>query len=97
MHPLRYVCCVLFQKSGIEKLIPNMMIDDFLFEPCGYSMNGISKSVSMFHLCIHHFVTCLHSYFCNDKWKYLMLYFLVDFSSVYAAVAVLMSYNLHYY
>ncbi|XP_069705387.1 S-adenosylmethionine decarboxylase proenzyme isoform X2 [Periplaneta americana] len=32
------------QKSGIEKLIPNMMIDDFLFEPCGYSMNGISKS-----------------------------------------------------
>ncbi|KAJ4438647.1 hypothetical protein ANN_14594, partial [Periplaneta americana] len=35
------------QKSGIEKLIPNMMIDDFLFEPCGYSMNGISKSVSI--------------------------------------------------
>ncbi|KAJ9578565.1 hypothetical protein L9F63_005215 [Diploptera punctata] len=32
------------QKSGIEKLIPNMMIDDFLFEPCGYSMNGISKN-----------------------------------------------------
>lgn len=33
-------------KSGIEKLIPNMIIDDFLFEPCGYSMNGVSKSVS---------------------------------------------------
>lgn len=32
------------QKSGIEKLIPNMVIDDYLFEPCGYSMNGISKS-----------------------------------------------------
>ncbi|XP_021920742.1 S-adenosylmethionine decarboxylase proenzyme [Zootermopsis nevadensis] len=32
------------QKSGIEKLIPNMKIDDFLFEPCGYSMNGISKN-----------------------------------------------------
>ncbi|XP_047109291.1 S-adenosylmethionine decarboxylase proenzyme isoform X1 [Schistocerca piceifrons] len=31
------------QKSGIDKLIPNMVIDDFLFEPCGYSMNGISK------------------------------------------------------
>ncbi|PNF23869.1 S-adenosylmethionine decarboxylase proenzyme [Cryptotermes secundus] len=31
------------QKSGIEKLVPNMMIDDFLFEPCGYSMNGISS------------------------------------------------------
>ncbi|XP_015523420.2 S-adenosylmethionine decarboxylase proenzyme isoform X2 [Neodiprion pinetum] len=31
-------------KSGIEKLIPNMVIDDFLFEPCGYSMNGVMKS-----------------------------------------------------
>lgn len=34
------------QKSGIDKLIPNMIIDDFLFEPCGYSMNGVSKNVS---------------------------------------------------
>lgn len=34
------------QKSGIDKLVPNMVIDDFLFEPCGYSMNGVSKSVS---------------------------------------------------
>lgn len=33
-------------KSGIDKLIPNMIIDDFLFEPCGYSMNGVSKDVS---------------------------------------------------
>ncbi|XP_076663158.1 S-adenosylmethionine decarboxylase [Andrena cerasifolii] len=32
------------QKSGIDKLISNMIIDDFLFEPCGYSMNGVSKS-----------------------------------------------------
>ncbi|XP_015190918.1 PREDICTED: S-adenosylmethionine decarboxylase proenzyme isoform X2 [Polistes dominula] len=32
------------QKSRIDKLIPNMTIDDFLFEPCGYSMNGISKN-----------------------------------------------------
>lgn len=23
-----------------------MRIDDFLFDPCGYSMNGINKSVS---------------------------------------------------
>lgn len=37
------------QKSGIDKLIPNMIIDDFLFEPCGYSMNGVSKKVSIFH------------------------------------------------
>ncbi|XP_055375542.1 S-adenosylmethionine decarboxylase proenzyme isoform X2 [Condylostylus longicornis] len=31
-------------KSGINKLIPGMNIDDYLFEPCGYSMNGISKN-----------------------------------------------------
>jgi S-adenosylmethionine decarboxylase len=28
-------------KSGIDKLLPGTLIDDFLFEPCGYSMNGI--------------------------------------------------------
>lgn len=43
---------ILFeQKSGIELLIPDMVIDDYLFEPCGYSMNGISKfgvSIIMF-------------------------------------------------
>lgn len=33
-------------KSGIDKLIPDMVIDDFLFQPCGYSMNGVSRSVS---------------------------------------------------
>nr|CAI5846823.1 unnamed protein product [Callosobruchus analis] len=32
------------KKSGIDKIIPNMMIDDFLFEPCGYSMNGVTKN-----------------------------------------------------
>jgi len=30
--------------SGINKIIPSMKIDDFLFEPCGYSMNGILKN-----------------------------------------------------
>ncbi|XP_055639091.1 S-adenosylmethionine decarboxylase proenzyme isoform X2 [Toxorhynchites rutilus septentrionalis] len=31
------------QKSGIHKLIPGMVIDDYLFDPCGYSMNGVAK------------------------------------------------------
>ena len=29
------------QESGIDKLIPNSIVDDFLFEPCGYSCNGV--------------------------------------------------------
>ncbi|KAL0870913.1 hypothetical protein ABMA27_004744 [Loxostege sticticalis] len=29
--------------SGIDKIIPGMVIDDFLFDPCGYSMNGVAK------------------------------------------------------
>lgn len=32
------------EKSGIHKIIPGMVIDDYLFEPCGYSMNGIAKN-----------------------------------------------------
>jgi len=32
------------QKSGIDLIIPQMVIDDYLFEPCGYSMNGITKN-----------------------------------------------------
>jgi len=31
------------ERAGIHKILPGMMIDDYLFEPCGYSMNGISK------------------------------------------------------
>jgi len=38
-------------KSGIDKIIPNMIIDDYLFEICGYSMNGIAKNGS--YMTIH--------------------------------------------
>ena len=39
---------ILFlQKSGIDQLVPNMKIDDYLFEPCGYSMNGVLLNVSL--------------------------------------------------
>ena len=38
--------CNLFQKSGIDKLLPEMKMDDFLFSPIGYSMNGIMKEVA---------------------------------------------------
>ncbi|XP_059145079.1 S-adenosylmethionine decarboxylase proenzyme-like [Physella acuta] len=29
------------QKSGICDIIPGIQIDDYLFDPCGYSMNGL--------------------------------------------------------
>jgi len=37
------------QKSGIDKLLPEMKMDDFLFSPIGYSMNGIMKEGSEEH------------------------------------------------
>ncbi|XP_055639090.1 S-adenosylmethionine decarboxylase proenzyme isoform X1 [Toxorhynchites rutilus septentrionalis] len=37
------------QKSGIHKLIPGMVIDDYLFDPCGYSMNGVAKCCGKKH------------------------------------------------
>ncbi|XP_065208129.1 S-adenosylmethionine decarboxylase proenzyme isoform X2 [Planococcus citri] len=36
---------------GIDKLIPFMEIDDYLFDPCGYSMNGILQNGS--YMTIH--------------------------------------------
>lgn len=30
--------------SGIQALLPHAEIDDYVFEPCGYSMNGISDA-----------------------------------------------------
>ncbi|KAH8281600.1 hypothetical protein KR054_001760 [Drosophila jambulina] len=33
------------KESGIDTILPSMHIDDFLFDPCGYSMNGINDKV----------------------------------------------------
>jgi len=33
--------------SGIDQILPCMKIDDYLFDPCGYSMNGILKNESI--------------------------------------------------
>jgi len=38
----------LTKKSGIADLIPGTVIDDFLFDPCGYSMNGILPNACYF-------------------------------------------------
>lgn len=38
------------EKSGIDKILPGMKIDDYLFDPCGYSMNGIARNVSVLFL-----------------------------------------------
>ena len=34
------------EKSKIHLLMPNMKIDDYLFSPCGYSLNGVLLNVS---------------------------------------------------
>ena len=36
---------IVQQMSGIDKLVPGTAVDDYLFEPCGYSMNGVHRSV----------------------------------------------------
>ncbi|ELU17284.1 hypothetical protein CAPTEDRAFT_150242 [Capitella teleta] len=36
------------KKSGIDQIIPGAIIDDFLFEPCGYSMNAILPNGAYF-------------------------------------------------
>jgi len=37
----------LSHSSGIADLIPGSQLDQFLFEPCGFSVNGIRDEVSM--------------------------------------------------
>ncbi|KAK4297857.1 hypothetical protein Pmani_029757 [Petrolisthes manimaculis] len=41
------------KKSGIDKLIPDMLIDDYQFDPCGYSMNGLMRGVPGGYMTIH--------------------------------------------
>ncbi|XP_076060893.1 S-adenosylmethionine decarboxylase isoform X2 [Oratosquilla oratoria] len=41
------------KKTGIDKLIPGVIIDDYLFDPCGYSMNGVMRSVAGAYMTIH--------------------------------------------
>ncbi|XP_018021863.2 S-adenosylmethionine decarboxylase proenzyme-like [Hyalella azteca] len=41
------------RRSGIDKLVPGVVIDDYLFEPCGYSMNGVMRSVPGGYMTIH--------------------------------------------
>jgi len=40
------------KKSGIIDIIPGIKIDDFLFDPCGYSMNGILEKGG-YYITIH--------------------------------------------
>ena len=47
----------IVQRSGIASLVPNMKIDDYLFHPCGYSMNGVlinvRVSITMLAIAVH--------------------------------------------
>ncbi|KAK4337281.1 hypothetical protein RND71_043279 [Anisodus tanguticus] len=48
---LQFVKCEIITKeatvkSGIDKIFSDALVDDYLFDPCGYSMNGILKGVS---------------------------------------------------
>lgn len=36
--------CTSHPLSGIREMFPDAVIDDFLFEPCGYSMNGLQEA-----------------------------------------------------
>lgn len=38
---LTYHAKVVTSQTGIEQLLPGFVIDDFLFNPCGYSCNGV--------------------------------------------------------
>ena len=46
-HCVSILCCDMcdLQKTGINNLIQGTIIDDHLFDPCGYSVNGILPDV----------------------------------------------------
>lgn len=42
---------LIILSPGIQDLLPNSYIDDYVFEPCGYSMNGTEgKAFSTIHV-----------------------------------------------
>lgn len=48
--------------SGIQSIIPAMVIDPWLFEPCGYSMNGVMDKVkSAVFTYFSHYVVLQHN------------------------------------
>ncbi|MBZ3873082.1 S-adenosylmethionine decarboxylase proenzyme [Sciurus carolinensis] len=57
------------RESGICDLIPGSVIDATLFNPCGYSMNGMKSDVSKLHLAsviiliLKYFPLLMHNYF----------------------------------
>lgn len=57
---LLYIICEFYQATGIDKLLPDMEIDDFLFDPCGYSMNGIGEKVSFYKLLFLYYTERIH-------------------------------------
>lgn len=54
LYVVTYVLDLFIQMSGIDTIVPKSVIDDFLFEPCGYSANGLLPNVSIryqWHAC----------------------------------------------
>lgn len=40
-HPETVTASEVTRRARIDTILPGMVIDDYLFTPCGYSMNGI--------------------------------------------------------
>ena len=46
---------------GLQDLIPGAILDDKIFEPCGYSLNAIVKASQQSFLTLVHATSCIHS------------------------------------